>query len=235
MKPGEEWFFRKGWPDGARLDAAEIPNDPSMPQLARMFDPAGMEKVIRGVIDLQRAGRDFEIAGSRIASVSYRPGRGCRVNYAIDLRNIRSGRHKRGYVYAKILSGRRSERILGDRLEAAAQRGTKYLLDAESQAVAAMFPDDVRIHGPRQFALERGFNDAVKAAMGAIKLAESRDTDGKAPLEILRYRPERHCLFKCWLKSADGPAFPAYARIYRDRRGGHVHSLMERLWTSPQR
>ncbi len=235
------WFFRKGWLAGNSLSEDEIPSDPAIPLLRELLDASAMKPHLEEALRLSDPTAPKRVLNQRVASVAYRPGRECRVNYCVEVAHRRMQTTEQCLIYAKSISIKRARlREDNDRgggrgrgLNVAESRQPSHFPLDQGQTNVSVFPNDLRLTGLREFVQPSDFCAVADKTLCSRGLKTQNPEPGQNLMQIVSYRPERHCLIRIPTQQIDGDLSSkqsTFARLYRDDRGAKVFQIMKLLW-----
>lgn len=231
-------MFRKGWAEDAVLSEAEIPVDPALPHLSTMLNGTVMGGILREALPEEFNGADFGTMHCRVASVSYRPGRRCRVSYVLNTGKTGSELDSPRVVTAKAKIRKSGERQSSKQIADAGAEGIRSTYLSDYAMAITAFPNDLRLFGVRRI-FDSDYLDAViRRALCEPAAKVVRSEDGSPLVSIASYRPELSCLFRCLIQrpgKANRNPEVAYARMYRDNVGEEIFHAMAALWNGSAR
>ncbi|MBL8314264.1 MAG: phosphotransferase [Rubrivivax sp.] len=221
----------------SRVEAARLPQDPTLPQLAQALDPGRMAEVFTGLL----SGRDVQLRACRVDRVKYRAHRNLSVAYLLDLRDGQ-GTYTQAVAARFCAAGDAARRHAQARARQlrATRPGPALSLDAGLEMVAHWWPNDAKLAAAAVLAdadvLQRRWLPEVARALGAGPCHGHR-------LEIAQCVPEHRVTARVHLHtSGEGGRTDArpqthtvYAKSDAETRGPVTQAVMHSLWCSAAR
>ncbi len=233
---GEQIFGKKSWPVGVRLDASEVPEDPRLPQLGTLLAPDKAMELLQMAMSGDSREPRLIISGCNISFVRHSPGRACIVSYALSIHDTASGKSAEQIVSVKAFAEdwpHHRVRRLARRMRAKPTLGPAFVyLDGLRVAVVTI-PNDLRMPDLYRLFRRNRLKRILRLALHEDDIEVKRPKDAPLPVDIISYKPERSCLFRCVVLRGSAPQprkEVVFGRLYRNEKGARVFRAMEALW-----
>lgn len=237
-------FKGKRWTKSDSLSEVEIPNDPTLPQLATLLDEEYMGQLFQEKLFAGFDKEQFKIERCGIAHLHYRPLYKCHIYYNLDIREYANNQHANQFISIKInVKERYPERVVAKRrkqMNIAPVYGQSFAYFAKFKMMLISFPNDLKISNLYQIVFPAELQKIIGPTLNQY-LANTDETENTAcPIQIISYKPERSCLVKCVVQplstgTARDMKKVIYGRIYSNRRGEQIYPAMEAIWNGQPR
>ncbi|MFQ6103365.1 MAG: phosphotransferase family protein [Candidatus Glassbacteria bacterium] len=215
-----------------------LPNDPLFPALADAVDSDTMTAILRDELSGASERNGHELIECIPEYFRYKPGVSCIIGYRLEISDIGGFTGKTQRVYGRFVDpqqGRASFEKALKTHKAIPNYGPPITYIKKLGMMLSFFPNDRCLRGLR-FAL---YPDKLKR----IAQHNLRDFLGehwrirgrRSQIEILSYKPERHCVVKCQLglrniDTGEKKQMKVIAKLLRPEKAHKLYDANEQIW-----
>lgn len=233
---GEHIFGTKSWPIGVQLNAAEVPKDPRLPQLGTLLAPDKALDLLKTAMAGDPLGPHLIIRGCTVSFVRHSPGSYCIVSYALSIHDVALGTSTEQIVSIKAFAEdwpKHRVRRLARRLRAKPTLGPAFVYLDDLRVAIVTLPNDLRMPELHRLFRRNRLKRILRLALQEDDVEVKRLKDAPLPIDIISYKPERSCLFRCVVLRGPAPQprkEVVFGRHYRNDKGARIFRAMEALW-----